>query len=1221
MLVCSSPVEGRYWSSSSSSSSSSSDDDDSSSSDEDDSSSSSDDDSSSSDDDSSSSDEDDEDEKSIHAAGSSPTAGNPLSAAASPSDDKADFSVGGDDFSGGGCEEEDDYDQQHQQDDMHGEEDDDQQQQQDQQQDESQMTNNNHLKCKHIKLPKESISSLVSTANDLVCKSRDIGSPYNKYDQVDIRYRKNSKNDFQEVKGTIIHITSNETALVQYDTDKAIKTLSVKQVDLHKSDTSNQYIVGTVPDSTHSDKNCFVRLPESQYRVLQDDECDVGPMINQEVRVIELSKDEKSINKGNVIITSSRETNSDRRDQLIVHDFVHDTDGYTFIVDERDYVDADSIQEQQYTDKRYAVFHSTKHQIKLIDKKGITVTQFNKVGNDYLRDILPADVALRNSDFPMLVDYNPNCQTYDDLTEQINKKKSKKDTTDDTTSKRTSDNIITYSPLFSIVGRQTVQVIPSSTMKRYIQHWPWASKDVEGSVHEEQINDNWYIVSCELDPDSNNSRIKTISKAVVALANKPFNPELRVGDNLMKKSTYNKKKIVICVESKIGSRRYVVACIVLDIPTTETNKPYEFTNYKEPQIQYKSTGCPNEISEQAVSDMEIPYTIIDCLVTNENKDDLYKNGRGLGLAPYLMETAGVLVRAQGNNLPKFLLWVNNGSKEAIRLYMKCGFLKVNEDVNNVQSIFSELNKIHGFDPKDGFWMIRRGDIPIIDDTLNLPPLTGYNDDEDDDDSSDDEEKDDKKDDKKNDEKDEKDEKDKKDEKDDEERDSDNKDEKDGSSDDEQSKKRKSSDNSDSSSDSMPERRRQRRRQQSNNNNSTKKSKPGNKNNKRKSHRNDSSNDSSNASSNKKQKTKARSGGRPEPKLPTQDTSKLKQIAKKQIDVVNVLINKETDGNKKNWLNHWKIVLEDLYITGSWRDTNKKHKSWITYQRSEQERYKEDRIKLLRDAEFPLNRRQQKRELPEGIYVQQSGNYYIRPSIKVDGQPKKKIYIATVEGKDQAIQGLELTRSIIDKEKISTLNDETIEAIKTKAKQAMMGAGIKISSVPTGIIPYHGVTLTEDGNYCAKIQRIHVGVYDTQVDAAYACDIAAKRLSLKRKRKKYDKNFESEEDYNEACKEEPVSKPIAKEIDTRVKNILQKKGLITNKEHKSKQEDQNKKTALALDSDSSDEEESESEETEDNENQSAVDNENQSAVDNENQSEEDNDEEEGLPPLPAVTEEV
>ena len=47
-------------------------------------------------------------------------------------------------------------------------------------------------------------------------------------------------------------------------------------------------------------------------------------------------------------------------------------------------------------------------------------------------------------------------------------------------------------------------------------------------------------------------------------------------------------------------------------------------------------------------------------------------------------------------------------------------------------------------------------------------------------------------------------------------------------------------------------------------------------------------------------------------------------------------------------------------------THKVHSKWMIRQRNMQGNFKEDRIKLLRDAEFPLNK-QNERELPPGLY--------------------------------------------------------------------------------------------------------------------------------------------------------------------------------------------------------------------------------------------------------------
>ena len=141
----------------------------------------------------------------------------------------------------------------------------------------------------------------------------------------------------------------------------------------------------------------------------------------------------------------------------------------------------------------------------------------------------------------------------------------------------------------------------------------------------------------------------------------------------------------------------------------------------------------------------------------------------------------------------------------------------------------------------------------------------------------------------------------------------------------------------------------------------------------------------------------------------------------------------------------------------------------------------------------------------------------------------------------------------------------------------------------------------------------IGTYDTEVDAAYAYDMAIKHYF---KQKSDKKNFKSEKAYKKACKK-AGSKPIADVIERKVQRLLLEKKLLTEKDI---DEDGSELLHKALESSDSSDEEEESEGDnealgEDNENQSAEDDENQSAEDNDMEEGDDNDEEEVPPPPP------
>ena len=268
------------------------------------------------------------------------------------------------------------------------------------------------------------------------------------------------------------------------------------------------------------------------------------------------------------------------------------------------------------------------------------------------------------------------------------------------------------------------------------------------------------------------------------------------------------------------------------------------------------------------------------------------------------------------------------------------------------------------------------------------------------------------------------------------------------------------------------------------------------------------------------------------------------------------------------------------------------------------------MKLLRDAEFPIEIH--KRKLPAGLYASGSDKYVVRPT-----NPRCNLRIATVVGsQEQAIRALELALSIMEDKQNSNLNKE---AIKAKAKKAMRKAGIEINSDSQTSI-YNGVSKeTKTDSYRCTISKDYknmaIGTYDTEVDAAYAYDMAIKHYF---KQKSDKKNFKSEKAYKKACKK-AGSKPIADVIERKVQRLLLEKKLLTDEDI---DEDTTKRVnkALAINSDSSDEEEEESEGDnealgEDNENQSAEDDENQSAEDNDMEEGDDNDEEEVPPPPP------
>ena len=106
---------------------------------------------------------------------------------------------------------------------------------------------------------------------------------------------------------------------------------------------------------------------------------------------------------------------------------------------------------------------------------------------------------------------------------------------------------------------------------------------------------------------------------------------------------------------------------------------------------------------------------------------------------------------------------------------------------------------------------------------------------------------------------------------------------------------------------------------------------------------------------------------------------------------------------------------------------------------------------------------------------------------------------------------------------------------------MIGAGIEIGDSQTSI--YNGVSkIVKTGRYTAQISKdnknICMGTFDTEVDAAYAYDMAIKHYF---KQRSANKNFESVTDYKNACKD---SKPIADEIEGKVQQLLLEKKLLT-----------------------------------------------------------------------------